>query len=179
MSRPNLSDVINGRLALTGIIQNGDEQVVAVDVFGPWAAVFRFSVSPTGDFYTDTDIAGLRSPGSWEVYTGGGMRGGGWELPWHRPREGWPGGHVVALCHCGMDVTVDDEDVEIIAVSGFVSAAADAIRVSTPAADRLIVPSSTGAFVAVGLGRGFDFMTVTATAAGEPLSPGYSFPSPH
>jgi hypothetical protein len=77
-----------------------------------------------------------------------------------------------------MDVEVDDEDVEIIAVSGFVSGEADAVRVTASGADRVVVPSATGAFVAVARGRGFDYMDVTALKDGEPLSPGNSFPSP-
>ena len=175
-----LNEIINSRAVSAEISATGEYQVLAVDVFGPWAAVFRFSVLPNGDFDTDTDIAGLRS-GSWDFYTGGGLRGGKWDLPWRRPRDGWPHGHLLTFGHCGMDVTVADGETveEIIAVSGFVSAATDAVRVTTAGNDRTVVPSQTGAFVAVGLGRDFDYMTVTATRDGVPRSPGYSFPSQH
>ena len=158
------------------ISTTGEYQVAAIDVFGLWAAVFRFSVSSNGDWDTDTDIAGLSSAGSWEFYTGGGMRSRGWA--WRAPRDGWPFGHLLTFGHIGMDVTVEDEDVEIIAVSGFASGSTDAVRVTTPSADRTVAPSRTGAFVVVGLGSGFDYLTVTAMKDGEPLSRGYSFPAP-
>jgi len=137
---------------------------------------------PDGEFDTETDIARSNATGVWDTCVSGGMRGIGLELPWRRPRDGWPPGHLLTFGCCGMAASNADDDadddVEIVAVSGFVSGAADGVRVTTPGVDRIIVPSRTGAFVAVGLGRGFDFMTVTATNAGMPLSPGRSFPSP-
>lgn len=178
LTNAQLTEVVSHRAVVGEISAIGQYQVVAVDVFGPWAAVFRFSVFPSGDVDSDTDIAGLRSDGSWEFYTGGGMCSAGWEVPWLRPRDGWAHGHLVTFGLCGMDIEVDDEDIEIIAVSGFVSGSADSVRVTTAGADRVVAPSRTGAFVAVGLGRGFDFMMVTAVKEGEPLSPAQSFPSP-
>jgi hypothetical protein len=171
-----LDEIISGRRVCTEIAATGEYQVVAVDVFGSWAAVFRFAMLKSGDVDTEAEIAGLRSDGSWDFYVGGGMGSAGWGVPWRRPAEGWGQDHLITFGVCGNDVEVDGEDVEIIAVPGFASAATDAVRVTTAAADRTITPYTTGAFVAVGLGRGFDYMKLTPMKDGLPLSPERSFP---
>jgi hypothetical protein len=172
-----LTGLIARRAVSDEIVATGEYQVAAVDVFGRWAAVFRFSLSESGEVDTETDIAGLGSDGSWGFYTGGGMRSGGWEVPWSRPDDGWwDGDHLITFGTCGMDVEVDGEDLEITAVCGFASGETDAIQVTTRPADRVVVPSRTGAFVAVGLGRGPDLMTVTPMKDGVPLNPARRFP---
>lgn len=52
----SLSDVLERReIADIEVIEaNIDEQVLAVDVDGPWGAVFSFSVDSTGAWYSET-----------------------------------------------------------------------------------------------------------------------------
>jgi hypothetical protein len=168
---------IDGR-EVASDLQAVDDQVLAIDVLDSWAAVFQLSLQSDGWYETNMTLAG-RTAGGWEFMTGGGMWGTGWDLPWIRPVDGWPPGHLLSLGTCGIDVELDDgTDRELIAVCGFASLAVEAISVINDAAERIIVPSETGAYIAVGVGNGFGFLELTPTRDGASLGAPVSFPKP-
>ena len=177
---PGLSEVIDGRLTVTEIIPGPDYQVLAVDVFESWAAVFQFQVSPNGEFDTETERAQRFDGTRWDSLGSGGMRGIGWELPWRRPEGAWRGRHLLGMGLTGSDVEdVDDNEYFLIALSGFASAATTEIRLrSVGWDDRTIVPAATGAYVAIALGRGDEFAELTPMHHGTELTRPTSYPSP-
>ena len=146
--------------------------MAAIDVFGPWAAVFRFSLWPNGDVDTQTDVALRARTARGRLRAGGGASLGGWNVPWRRPVAGWGGRRVCAPSLSGGSKTVEvnDDLFQLLAVCGFASATTDAVRITTPGVAATIVPAPTGAFVGVGVGHGPDFMKLTAMRDGGRLT---------
>jgi hypothetical protein len=180
---PDLDDAALTRVIESGqvvdeIVATGEYQVAAINVCGDWAGVFRFSLSPDGDVDTETDVARRQPDRTWTSEAGGGVMTRG-DVPWIRPDHGWGRYQFITFGLCGKDVEVDGEDLELVAVPGFASGEIDGMRVTTAYAEHVVVPATTGAFVAVGYGRGFEFMTLTPMRDGTPLEETFSCPRPH
>lgn len=179
MPRSELNEIIEERLTAADIVADGDHHVLAVDVLEPWAAVFQFQVEANGDFDTETAIAQRFHGRRWESLSSGGFRGAGWELPWSRPAVGAHGDHLLGLGLTGRDVEdAAEQAYELVAACGFASSATDEILVTSTGTERTIVPAATGAYVAIGLGDGYDFLTLTPMRNGTPLGAPISAPRP-
>ena len=176
--RLSFSEVIETRLVEREIHADVNDQVLAVDVDDRWAAVFRFSLGSDGEYSTEIELAQLAGPAKWEWLSSGGLRGIGWYgLPWESPPERWDGAHLLSFGASGRDVELDDgSDRRMVAVCGFASDTTEMVRVVSSGRERWIKPSPTGAFVAVAVGQGTEFLEVAPWGGGAELSPAFSYP---
>jgi hypothetical protein len=133
-----------------------DEPVRAVDVLGPYAAVYRFSVDESGAWFENCTIALKDSDDRWQETTAGGAHGGGWEVPW-RPSSLTLDGHTVSVFGTAGMHLPDEQDrtVFVRGIYGFADMAVRWLRVTSEAGQRTVeVNSPAGAFVVVVLGDG-------------------------
>jgi hypothetical protein len=130
------------------------EMYLAADVDNGVASAFRFSVSTTGEWWSDTVVARQRIDGGWDEPVSGGSHGDGWPTPWQPPLEGWDGHHLLIMGSTGLSVEVGEEERELLAVSGFATGVVRHVRVEANGSERLISPALVGAFTVVTVGDG-------------------------
>jgi hypothetical protein len=176
MPRQSLSEVIDGRLisGASEIVPTSDEPVRAVDVASNIAAVYRFSVDPTGQWFQQCTMAFKTPDGSWVEGTAGGSHGEGWQVPW-RPSDETLDGHSLAIFgSAGMDVGDAPDLVLARGIYGFAGPPIRHLRVSSERGERTVsVDSPVGAFVVVTLGEGvveFQGLDEAGVEVGQPAN---------
>jgi hypothetical protein len=177
VARPSFDEILGGRVSYAGrdIHATFDEPVLAVDVHGEWGAIFKFSVSDSGEWFASTNVV-RRLDGRWEDSVSGGSHGGDWTTPWRPPARGWGGSHLLVIGTTKQTVfDAEEQERELAAVSGFASGAVGSIRLQWDGGERRIAVSPVGAFVALAVGTGA--MTLAALTAdgrivGEPTRVG-------
>ncbi|MDQ1567647.1 MAG: hypothetical protein QOF96_2527, partial [Actinomycetota bacterium] len=159
----DMTGAMEGRALFDGvdIEPSADGPVLATDRELDWGAAFRFWLSEDGDVDCDCVLAQRRGDGWWDDLGSGGARYGDWDVPWRPPEKGWPNGPMLVLATTGQTVyDAADEELDLIAVCGFVAPSVQAIRSIHDGRERTIpVASRVGAFVALAVGGG----TVTLT----------------
>lgn len=151
--------VMEGRGLFDGLaIQPSDAgYVLATDQELDWGAAFQFWLSDDGDVDSDCVTMQRRlDNGRWGELGSGGARYGGWDVPWRPPQRGWPDGPMLILATTGQTVyDAADEELDLIAVCGFVAPSVRAIRSNHDGRERTIfVTSQVGGFVVVAVGGG-------------------------
>jgi hypothetical protein len=179
-----LIEIVNGQLVASSseISPADSEPVRAVDVVDSWGAAFRFTMWENGDWAAETTLASRSRDGIWQDRGSGGSHGSSPGTDWVRPPvTGWAGQHlaIAGLCSCSADDNDDDPGRELVAVFGFASPSVVSVRARCDGTERTIQPSPAGAFVAVALGSGFEFLELAALDGDGLLlgDPG-SFPTP-
>ena len=127
----------------------------AIDVLGPFAALFRFGVGPSGGWSVDCVIAKRISPEGWQEMTSGGGIGVGCEVPFCPSRDKFGGSSMSIFGSAGMHLA-DDVEAEVLVrgVYGFATAEIRSILVRSGSEKRNVaVDSPAGAFVVVVLGE--------------------------
>jgi hypothetical protein len=152
-----LSQDIEGRLISDASeIVPGVDDLRAVDVLGRFAALYYFGVGQGGAYSADCAIALRVSPGGWQETTGGGIFGGGLDVPF-RPSRQRSGGHFVStFIVAGMDLPDDLNNLVLVrGAGGFAIPEVRSIGVRSDREDRTVpIESPSGAFVVVVLGEG-------------------------
>ena len=111
MAHPTISEIIERRL-ISGdpeIVPTADEPVRAVDVLGPFAAVYRFSVGRNRSWFEDCSIALRTGRGSWRETTSGSARGEGRDVPWRPSSRIFDGRSVCVFGSAGIDLPDEEE----------------------------------------------------------------------
>jgi hypothetical protein len=157
VSRRALSEVIDGRLISggSGIVPTDDEPVLAVDVLGCFAAVYRFSVDHGGAWFADCTVALRIAEGTWRDAGSGGTRGAGWKVPWRPSRETLDDRAIAIFGSIGRDLADEqDRPVFVRAIYGFVDPTVRSLHLSAASGERAVeVESPAGAFAVVVLGE--------------------------
>jgi len=149
--RPTLSEIIDGQLIASDseIYPTEDEPVRAIDVLGPYGAVFRFSADEGGAWYASCAVACRADDGSWRDTGSSGTHGAPLELPW-KPSSRTLNGQTIAIFGSGgMDVG-EGTSTFLRSIFGFVDPSVRHLRVSDTTRERVIeVSSPVGAFAAL------------------------------
>ncbi len=159
MAHPTISEIIERRL-ISGdpeIVPTADEPVRAVDVLGPFAAVYRFSVGRNRSWFEDCSIALRTGRGSWRETTSGSARGEGRDVPWRPSSRIFDGRSVCVFGSAGIDLPDEEERMVLVrGIYGFCEPTVRALRVSSGGRERIVdITSPVGAFVVVVTGEGF------------------------
>jgi hypothetical protein len=133
----------------------GSDDLRAIDVLEPFAALFRFGVGHGGGWSVDCSIAKRISPEGWFEMTGGGGMGAGYEVPFRPSRDKFGGSSLSIFGSSGMHL--DDHRDAVVLVRGLYGFAAPEVRsilVRSGSEKRTVaVDSPAGAFVVVVVGK--------------------------
>jgi hypothetical protein len=156
-----------------------DELVLAVDVERSWGAVFRFSMSSTGEFFAELVETRQVSQGRWEEIGSGGAHGR-WDTPWRRPAQASDGPCLdVMLSTWSSGDDPQTGECALVAVAGFAARPVAGIRVEHGADVRSVVPSNIGAFAVIALVGDSTVRLTPLGATGEACGETLDVPEPN
>lgn len=138
------------------IVATDDEQVLAVDMHGDYAAAFSFGVASDGTHHAAVSYARRTAQGVYDELGDGGWSGGWPTTPWRPPIEGWDGQSLLFMGSGGLDVEDGHENtLQLLAISGFATRAVADVVVNQDGRTRSVsITSPVGAFVVVTVGVG-------------------------